>query len=131
MRRISSLSFLLLIIVLVGCNRSTLNIKQDRVGLDSSISSYYKKSNLEYLTLGRNRIEVEDLMGPPEGRNLGQNSAYLWDYRRPVKDEETGEIFKWSLITFHFSQGICSSIDISLANPPAQLFENQNKGVGN
>lgn len=96
------------------------------MGLNSTTSSFYKKSNLEYLTLGRNRIEVEELMGPPEGRTLGEKSQYLWDYRRPVKDEETGEIFGWSLITFHFSQGICSSIEISLSNPPAQLFEKQN-----
>ena len=110
-------------IVGVGCNRSTFNTRQDRNGLDSSVSSYYKKSNLEYLTLGRNRIEVEELMGLPEGRTLGDKSDYLWDYRRPVIDEETGETFDWSLITFHFSQGICSSIDITLANPPPQLLD--------
>jgi hypothetical protein len=96
------------------------------IGSNSTASSFYNKSNLEYLTLGRNGIEVEELMGQPEGRTLGQKSDYLWDYRRPVRDEETGEIFDWSLITFHFSQGICSSIDITLANPPPQLLEEEN-----
>ena len=113
-------------IVFVGCNRTALRSSPSGIGSNSTTSSFYKKSNLEYLTLGRNGIEVEDLMGQPEGRTLGQKSDYLWDYRRPVKDEETGEIFDWSLITFHFSQGICSSIDITLANPPLQLLEEEN-----
>ncbi len=113
-------------IVFVGCNRTALRSSPSGIGSNSTASSFYKKSNLEYLTLGRNGIEVEDLMGQPEGRTLGQKSDYLWDYRRPVKDEETGEIFDWSLITFHFSQGICSSIDITLAHPPPQLLEEGN-----
>jgi hypothetical protein len=120
-------------IVFVGCNRPAFTGSPNGIGLNSTTSSFYKKSNLEYLTLGRNRIEVEELMGLPEGRTLGEKSDYLWDYRRPVKDEETGEIFDWSLITFHFSQGICSSIDITLANPPLQLLEEENtfsKGNG-
>jgi len=112
-------------IVFVGCNRSAFRGSPNGIGSNSTTSTFYKKSNLEYLTLGRNRIEVEELMGLPEGRTLGEKSDYLWDYRRPVKDEETGEIFDWSLITFHFSQGICSSIDITLANPPPQLLEEE------
>ena len=112
--------------VFVGCNRTAFRGNPNEIGSNSTTSSFYKKSNLEYLTLGRNGIEVVDLMGQPEGRTLGQKSDYLWDYRRPVKDEETGEIFSWSLITFHFSQGICSSIDITLANPPPQLLEEEN-----
>jgi hypothetical protein len=110
-------------IVFVGCNRPSFRGSPNGFGSNSTASSFYKKSNLEYLTLGRNRIEVEELMGLPEGRTLGEKSDYLWDYRRPVKDEKTGEIFDWSLITFHFSQGICSSIDITLANPPPQLLD--------
>jgi hypothetical protein len=125
-QRISLLSFLLLIIVFVGCNRTALRSSPSGIGSNSTASSFYNKSNLEYLTLGRNGIEVEELMGQPEGRTLGQKSDYLWDYRRPVRDEETGEIFDWSLITFHFSQGTCSSIDITLANPPPQLLEEEN-----
>ena len=112
-------------IVFVGCNRPAFIGSPNGIGSNSTTSSFYKKSNLEYLTLGRNRIEVQELMGLPEGRTLGEKSDYLWDYRRPVKDEKTGEIFDWSLITFHFSQGICSSIEITLANPPPQLLDEE------
>ena len=123
MQRISFVTFLLLLIVLVGCNRPAFKNSTSGIGSIPTTSTFYKKSNLEYLTLGRNRIEVEELMGPPEGRSLGQESDYIWDYRRPVKDEKTAKVFQWSLITFHFSQGICSSIDITLANPPPQLLD--------
>jgi hypothetical protein len=47
----------------------------------------------------------------------------LWDYRRPVYDDETGKIFEWSLITFQFSQGKCSKVDVRLSDPPAQLSD--------
>ena len=83
----------------------------------------YKKSNLEYLTLGKNQIEVEKFLGAPEGRSLINNSDYLWDYRRPFLNEETGEIFEWSLLTFRFTKGKCSSVDVHFAHPPAQLLE--------
>ena len=32
----------------------------------------YRKSNLETLSIGRNRIEIEELMGEPEGKSSGR-----------------------------------------------------------
>ena len=62
-------------------------------------------------------------MGTPEGRSLGQNGDYMLDYRRAVLNEQTGEVFDWSLITFVFSQGKCVSIDVQYSNRPVQLLE--------
>ena len=50
----------------------------------------YRKSNLEALSIGRNRLEIQSLMGEPEGKSLDGGNGYLWDYRRPVLDEATG-----------------------------------------
>ena len=55
------------------------NIKQFEKVLDSSI--------------GRNRLEIQNLMGEFEGKSLDSGNGYLWDYRRPILDEATGEIF--------------------------------------
>ncbi len=83
----------------------------------------YNQRNLELFTLGRNKYEVEKLMGPPNGRNLSKNGSYLWDYRRPVLNEDSQEIYDWSLVTFEFSQGICSSVRITYEHTPIQLLE--------
>ena len=83
----------------------------------------YRKSNLEALAIGRNRIEIEELMGEPEGKSLDGGNGYLWDYRRPVLDEVTGEIYGWSLVSFKFLKGLCAYVNISLANPPPEILE--------
>ena len=87
-----------------------------------------RKSNLEALAVGSNRIEIEELMGPPEGRSLDGGNGYLWDYRRAVLDEATGKVFRWSLVSFKFLKGRCAYVRIRLENPPAQLLELENKG---
>jgi hypothetical protein len=83
----------------------------------------YRKSNLEALAIGRNRIEIQELMGEPEGKSLDGGNGYLWDYRRPVLDEVTGEIYGWSLVSFKFLKGLCAYVNISLANPPPEILE--------
>ena len=80
-----------------------------------------RKLNLQTLTIGRNRIEIEELMGPPEGKSLDGGNGFLWDYRRPVYDEATNKVYGWSLISFKFLKGLCSSVNIRLETPPLQL----------
>ena len=81
----------------------------------------YRKSNLEALAIGRNRLEIQNLMGEPEGKSLDGGNGYLWDYRRPILDEATGEIFGWSLISFKFLKGLCAYVNIRLENLPPEL----------
>ena len=83
----------------------------------------YRKNNLEALSIGRNRIEIEELMGPPEGRSLDGGNGYLWDYRRPVYDEASDTVYAWSLISFKFLKGLCAYVNIRLENPPVQLIQ--------
>ena len=83
----------------------------------------YRKNNLETLALGRNRIEIEQMMGPPEGRSLDGGNGYLWDYRRPVYDEASDTVYAWSLVSFKFLKGLCAYVNIRLENPPVQLIK--------
>ncbi len=85
----------------------------------------YRKNNLETLSIGRNRIEIEQMMGPPEGRSLDGGNGYLWDYRRPVYDEASDAVYGWSLISFKFLKGLCAYVNIRLENPPAHLIKDQ------
>ena len=80
-----------------------------------------RKLNLQTFTIGKNRIEIEELMGPPEGKSLDGGNGFLWDYRRPVYDEATNKVYGWSLISFKFLKGLCSSVNIRLETPPLQL----------
>ena len=80
-----------------------------------------RKLNLQTLTIGKNRIEIEELMGPPEGKSLDGGNGFLWDYRRPVYDEATNKVYGRSLISFKFLKGLCSSVNIRLETPPLQL----------
>jgi hypothetical protein len=83
----------------------------------------YRKNNLETLSVGRNRIEIEEMMGPPEGRSLDGGNGYLWDYRRPIYDEASDTVYGWSLVSFKFLKGLCAYVNISLENPPVQLIQ--------
>ncbi len=83
----------------------------------------YRKNNLETLSIGRNRIEIEQMMGPPEGRSLDGGNGYLWDYRRPVYDEASDTVYGWSLVSFKFLKGLCAYVNIRLENPPVQLIQ--------
>lgn len=106
-------------------NGSSDNISQEKpfsgsfIGLKNS--SFLRKSNLETLALGRNRMEIEKMMGPPDGRSLDGGNGYLWDYRRPVLDDITETLYSWSLISFKFLKGRCAYVSIRLENLPEQL----------
>ena len=82
-----------------------------------------RKLNLQTLTIGKNRIEIEELMGAPEGKSLDGGNGFLWDYRRPVFDEATERIYGWSLVSFKFINGLCHSVNVRLENPPLQLLD--------
>ena len=106
-------------------NGSSDNISQEKpfsgsfIGLKNS--SFLRKSNLETLALGRNRMEIEKMMGPPDGRSLDGGNGYLWDYRRPVLDDVTQTLYSWSLVSFKFLKGRCAYVTIRLENLPEQL----------
>ena len=86
----------------------------------------YRKSNLETLSIGRNRIEIEELMGKPDGKSLDGGNGYLWDYRRPVFDELSEETYGWSLISFKFLKGLCAYVNIRLENLPPEIIKLEN-----
>ena len=76
--------------------------------------------------MGRNRIEIQELMGEPDGKSLDGGNGYLWDYRRPVFDETTDEVYGWSLISFKFLKGLCAYVNIRLEQLPPELLQEQN-----
>lgn len=112
-----------------GGNQSRENIAESQaVQLDKpEYKVVYRKSNLEALSLGRNRIEIQELMGEPDGKSLDGGNGYLWDYRRPVFDETTDEVYGWSLISFKFLKGLCAYVNIRLEQLPTELLQEQNK----
>jgi len=113
-------------------NRSTTS-NHGLVQNQSSLPEYpvIRKNNLESLAIGRNRDEIEKLMGVPDGKSLDGGNGYLWDYRRPVFDESTNKVYTWTLISFKFLKGKCSYITFQLQDlPPELLLKNQHKGFG-
>ena len=86
----------------------------------------YRKSNLEALSLGRNRIEIQELMGEPDGKSLDGGNGDLWDYRRPVFDELSEETYGWSLISFKFLKGLCAYVNIRLEQLPPEIIKLEN-----
>ena len=103
-----------------GSNLQNLEMHSQVVGNAEKVP-VLRKLNLQTLTIGKNRIEIEELMGPPEGKSLDGGNGFLWDYRRPVYDEATNKVYGWSLISFKFLKGLCSSVNIRLETPPLQL----------
>ena len=83
------------------------------------------KNNLETLSVGRNRQEIQRLMGPPEGKSLDGGNGYLWDYRRAVYDESSDKVYTWTLISFKFLQGKCAYINFQLEDIPPELLKSQ------
>jgi len=121
-------------LILVSCNQGSNPYRSqqsyhasDGVNKTEEVLSLYKdlpvlrKMNLQTLTIGKNRIEIEQLMGPPEGKSLDGGNGYLWDYRRPVYDEASDQVYGWSLISFKFLKGRCSTVNVRLEHPPVQL----------
>ena len=100
----------------VGVKSFPVSIENSTTKESALENKAYKKFNLEYLALGKNQIEVEKLMGLPEGRSLGQNE-YMLDYRRAVLNEQTGK-FSIEFDYLIFNQGKCISIDIQYSDKP-------------
>lgn len=133
MKYLIRLSWMLLVLVLFNfsCTKSNNPYRSDsnlqnlemhsQVVENAEKVPVLRKLNLQTLTIGRNRIEIEELMGPPEGKSLDGGNGFLWDYRRPVYDEATNKVYGWSLISFKFLKGLCSSVNIRLETPPLQL----------
>jgi hypothetical protein len=132
----SAIVLLGILCVLLSSSCSRKNISRTAAGNDSfqkgkaeaqfELSDnlpVYRKNNLETLALGRNRIEIEQMMGPPEGRSLDGGNGYLWDYRRSVYDEASDTVYGWSLVSFKFLKGLCAYVNIRLENPPVQLIK--------
>jgi hypothetical protein len=88
----------------------------------------YSKRNLQSLLLGKNKIEVEEIMGPPEGKSLDGGNGYLWDYRRSIFDDSTEKVYEWSLVSFKFLGGLCSEVRIRLEDPPTFQLSNDLNG---
>ena len=96
-------------------------VNDEKDSFKTADSVIYRKNNLETLAIGRNRMEVEKLMGPPDGRSLDGGNGYLWDYRRAVFDESLEKVFSWSLVSFKFLKGKCAYVKIQLEDPPISL----------
>ena len=88
----------------------------------------YSKRNLQSLLLGKNKIKVEEIMGPPEGKSLDGGNGYLWDYRRSIFDDSTEKVYEWSLVSFKFLGGLCSEVRIRLEDPPTFQLSNDLNG---
>tara|TARA_B100000085_G_C18267189_1_gene400517 strand:- start:150 stop:605 length:456 start_codon:yes stop_codon:yes gene_type:complete len=100
------------------------------IGFESKDLRVYNKRNLQSLMLGKNKIEVEEIMGLPEGKSLDGGAGYLWDYRRPIFDESTEKVYEWSLVSFKFLGGLCSEVRVRLEDPPTfKIAEDINKTI--
>jgi len=117
------LYLLTLVTLFIGCQRKSYFNRdfQSSYGdqaVTSEFGPVFRISNLKLLLIGRNRWEVQNILGEPEGKSITSSNDQVWDYRRALRDEETNQIFEWSLITITFSTGQCTSITHSLQNAP-------------
>jgi hypothetical protein len=133
------LLFTICMLILTACNNSRKyggnNLGQvsllqtsdgtSEIGFESKDLPVLSKTNLQTLLLGKNRIEVEEIMGVPEGKSLDGGNGYLWDYRRPIFDDSTEQVYEWSLVSFKFIGGLCTNINIRLENPPTFLLSKE------
>ena len=87
-------------------------------GGPSSSQEVVRKGNLEFLSLRRNREEVEALLGSPQKRGSEDGILVEWEYRRAVFDEVTGITFGWSRVILTFEAGLCSEVTVDLQHPP-------------
>ena len=118
----------------IGCNNShtlhTFGNNSDgtsQIGFESKKLPVLSKINLQTLLLGKNKLEVQELLGPPEGKSLDGGNGYLWDYRRPIYDDTTQKIYDWSLVSFKFIGGLCANINIRLENAPTFILSDSSQ----
>ena len=121
-------------VVTIGCNKtqtlSSFGNSSDgtiQIGFESKNLPVLSKVNLQTLLLGKNKLEVQELLGPPEGKSLDGGNGYLWDYRRPVYDDATQKTYDWSLVSFKFIGGLCAIINIRLENSPTFILSDSVK----
>ena len=121
-------------VVTIGCNKShtlhTFGNNSDgtsQIGFESKKLPVLSKINLQTLLLGKNKLEVQELLGPPEGKSLDGGNGYLWDYRRPIYDDTTQKIYDWSLVSFKFIGGLCANINIRLENAPTFILSDSSQ----
>jgi len=119
-------SFLIFIFV-CGCSSNSFpsrNVTGSSSSENSSVSvpdsQIFRKGNLEFLVINRNRLEVEALLGPPP--NLFSRDGILvdWEYRLAVYDEVTQVVFGWSRVILTFDSGLCSEIQVELEQLPEE-----------
>ena len=84
----------------------------------STNQKVFRKGNLEFLSLGRNRDEVEALLGTPEKLISKDGILVDWEYRLAIYDEVTQVVFKWSRVILTFETGLCSNVLVDLQQPP-------------
>ena len=122
-------SFLILIFV-CGCSSNSFpsrNVTGSSSSENSSVSvpdsQIFRKGNLEFLVINRNRLEVEALLGTPQ--NLFPRDGILvdWEYRLAVYDEVTQVVFGWSRVILTFESGLCSEIQVELEQLPEEALD--------
>jgi len=122
-------SFLILIFV-CGCSSNSFpsrNVTGSSSSENSSVSvpdsQIFRKGNLEFLVINRNRLEVEALLGTPQ--NLFPRDGILvdWEYRLAVYDEVTQVVFGWSRVILTFESGLCSEIKVELEQLPEEALD--------
>ena len=123
---------LLVCIVLFGCNGNRFfsgNEDREPASLRDGESSsksepILRKGNLDFFVLGRNRLEIETLIGVPYEKYSEDGNLVVWRYRRAVFDEATSTTYGWSRLTVTFARGLCSEVSVDLEQPPIPVEEN-------
>jgi len=113
--------------LLVACSRSP-KFSNDFVRRPISSDSKYNGSalrvkNLESILIGLSPNQVEAVLGKPEGKSTSSRKGILWDYRRPVLDENSGKVYDWSLVTLTFNKVGCTSVSVIHGDFPKQKIE--------
>ena len=76
------------------------------------------KRNFLFCTVGVLTVAALFEIGVVEAKLIVHPENRYW-----FMDDQTGKVYDWSLITFRFNQGVCSSINFQLSKRPVQLSE--------
>jgi hypothetical protein len=114
-------------ILLAACSR-TPDFNNDFGKRANSSDSNYNGSalrvkNLESILIGLSPNQVEVVLGKPEGISTSSRKGILWDYRRPVLEENSGKVYDWSLVTLTFNKVGCTSVSVIHRDFPKQTIE--------
>ena len=122
----------LVCIVLFGCNGNRFSSgNEDRESAPlmdgespSKSEAVLIQGNLDFFVLGRNRLEIETLLGVPYEKDSEDGNLVVWRYRRAVFDEATNITYGWSRLTLKFARGLCSKVSVDLEHPLIPVDEN-------